>query len=445
LLFYPDYNSIHQKTHTACFRADTFVLKLQKPKNMIKTLTGFKRAIIGVPVFFLLFAGSSLAQTYSIGSVTMILTDSTRSNRQVPVEVRYPADVAGANVPVAGPQLKKFPVVVFGHGAMTSWDNYEYISTVLVVKGFIVAFPTTEAGISPDHEAFARDMSFVVNEFARMRYDATSMFFKKYNNKSCVMGHGMGGGAATLAAMYNPGITTLVTLAASETSPSAIAAAANIEMPTLIFTGTEDCVAPAATNQLPMYNNLASLCKAYLWINDATHCHFAQDALTCTSTEVLCIGAPTTVLETNFISTWIISSWVRYFMKYNNNALPRFDWKLAQKQDNFDYYYTCVLNAPREALSIEDETEFMGLDMKLYPNPVANGGSLNLEIPAEQTETVNLLITGMLGQVVVNRQVELLEGTLNSVSIPVNNLERGHYLVVLTSSEERVTRALVIE
>ncbi|HMT29038.1 MAG TPA: hypothetical protein PKD91_07150, partial [Bacteroidia bacterium] len=128
------------------------------------------------------------------------------------------------------------------------WTSYQYIWDRLVTKGFIVAIPLTETGSNPNLTEFAKDLAFVSAQFTAMRYDPTSFFYKRHNSKSCVMGHGMGGGAATLAVQYNPAITILVSLAATETVPSAISAASNITIPALVIGGGEDCVAPIASN-----------------------------------------------------------------------------------------------------------------------------------------------------------------------------------------------------
>jgi dienelactone hydrolase len=386
--------------------------------------------------------------TYSIGNVNMVLTDSTRGNRAVEVEIFYPADQSGYNVPVALPLEKKFPVIVFGHGFLIPWNSYQYIWDYLVPRGFMVVLPKTEMTLVPDHDAFAKDLSFVVNEFSRMRYQQGSMFYKKYNGKSCVMGHSMGGGAATLAAMYNPAITTLVTLAAAETSPSAIAAATNIEMPALVISGGEDCITPAASNQVPMYDNLASLCKSYINLNDATHCHFAQNFGICTLGELFCNGLPPAYQTSTMMTNYFMVSWLRYFLKYNEYALPKFQWKLSQKNSQVSYLYTCNVGSPRDGALIDDEDDFdleASFDMNVYPNPVLSGNSISLELSTNETGEAVVVVADMIGRTVLTRTVTLHEGGAEAVELSMDGVKPGYYMVIVSNGNQKSTRSLVVE
>jgi len=62
----------------------------------------------------------------------------------------------------------------------------------------------------------------------------------------------------------------MITFAATETSPSAISAARNINIPSLVFSADEDCVTPPATNQLPVYDSLTSNCKSGAYFLEVT-------------------------------------------------------------------------------------------------------------------------------------------------------------------------------
>ena len=87
------------------------------------------------------------------------------------------------------------------------------------------------------------------------------MFENKINGNAAIMGHSMGGGATFLGAENNTNITTVIGLAPAETTPSAIAAAANVAVPALVFTADEDMVTPAVDHQIPIYNGLGNSCK----------------------------------------------------------------------------------------------------------------------------------------------------------------------------------------
>ncbi|HEX5001031.1 MAG TPA: hypothetical protein VFW78_00915, partial [Bacteroidia bacterium] len=75
---------------------------------MNHSLLYFKKATTLIALMVLMVTYSAIGQTYSMGHLSMNLVDSARNNRPVNMEVFYPADAAGYNVPVAGPTLKKF-------------------------------------------------------------------------------------------------------------------------------------------------------------------------------------------------------------------------------------------------------------------------------------------------------------------------------------------------
>ena len=129
-----------------------------------------------------------------------------------------------------------FPVIVFGHGFVMAWSAYDNIWQDLVAQGYIVAFPTTEGGLSPNHLEFGRDLSFVI---AKMKTEGAnnqqSLFYNHIASTSAVMGHSMGGGSAFLAAENNNNITTIVTFASAVTNPSSVTAAQNINIPAIVI------------------------------------------------------------------------------------------------------------------------------------------------------------------------------------------------------------------
>lgn len=93
----------------------------------------------------MLITTTLLAQPFNIGHTTVGFFDSSR-NRSIETEVYYPADTPGENVPLA---LGNYPVIVFGHGFLMSWEAYQNFWTELVPSGYVICFPTTETGFSP--------------------------------------------------------------------------------------------------------------------------------------------------------------------------------------------------------------------------------------------------------------------------------------------------------
>jgi predicted dienelactone hydrolase len=223
-------------------------------------------------LFFLTFI--SKAQPYQIGHTQITYTDPSRAGRSIQTEIYYPTVTAGTSVPVSS---GTYPLIVFGHGFVMAWDAYQNIWENLVPQGYVVAFPRTEGSISPVHAEFGKDLTFLITKMqSESAVNVSSLFYNHINTKSAIMGHSMGGGSAFLGAESNLNITTLVTFAAANTTPSSISAAHNVSIPSLVFAGENDCVAPPAVHQIPMYDSLGTLCKAFVSIKGGAHCEFAN-------------------------------------------------------------------------------------------------------------------------------------------------------------------------
>jgi hypothetical protein len=121
-------------------------------------------------------------------------------------------------------------------------------------------------------------------------------------------GHSMGGGASFLGASGDPGVDAVFNFAAANTSPSAITAAASVTVPTLMIAAPNDCVAPPASHQIPMYNASAASCKTYVAIAGASHCQFNDYNLSCDLGEFcsasISRGAQQT-LVTDILAPWL--------------------------------------------------------------------------------------------------------------------------------------------
>lgn len=240
--------------------------------------------LISAFIFSLLLSAQSIAQPYSIGETSITFTDASRNNRSVPTEIYYPAQSAGTNTAVAAGE---HCTIVFGHGFLIGYSQYEWLANALVPQGYIVAFPDTETGF-PNHGNFGGDLAFLVNAIQNEGNTNGSVLFGSVSPNSAIGGHSMGGGASFLGAENNSTINALFNFAAAETNPSAIAAASNVLVPTLIFEGTEDCVTPSIGNTFDMYSNLNTSCNNLVSINGASHCQFANSDFICTLGELSC-------------------------------------------------------------------------------------------------------------------------------------------------------------
>ncbi|MDQ3049696.1 MAG: T9SS type A sorting domain-containing protein [Bacteroidota bacterium] len=402
--------------------------------NTLKTKTVLV-AIIGM-----FLATVSLGQTWEIGYMNMTFVDASRNNRQIETELFYPTDVSGYNVPLGSPITKRYPVIVFGHDQDISWNNYAHLWNKFATQGFIVAVPKTEMGPSMDVVEFAKDLAFIANEFKLMRYQPGSFFFDRHNSKSCFMGHGIGGSAATFAVQYHPLVNTLVSLAATETVPSSINAASFVSIPSLVIGGGLDCIAPIATNQMPMFDNIDSECKTFVNMIDATHCHFAQDAGLCANSQLVCPVSLNNWQFTVMNSNYLIISFLRYYMKSNAPALDKFEWKLINKQGVWTYIFACSESAPRIAAESEMENT---TGMSLFPNPVAEGSVLNLSVSSEESTHGTLLITNLIGQVVSKQEITF-DDEEQLLTLQTEFLKSGHYMVSVISAEGRMTKPLIV-
>lgn len=290
---------------------------------------------------WLLFQQIATAQPYAIGTTTITFTDPSRGNRSIETTIFYPAASAGNNVPVAGSGVK-FPVIAFGHGFVMTTTAYDNISSALVPQGYIVALPKTEGNILPDHNAFGRDLAFVISAIQNAGNTSGNIFNGKVASTSCVMGHSMGGGASFLAVQYLPSITAIAGLAPAETNPSASGAAAAISIPALIFAGGNDCVTPANQHSQLIYNNLNSDCKSYITILGGSHCQFANQNFNCSFGEATCSPSPTISRSTqqSIVNQYLIP-WLNFRLK---NQCQQ--WYAMQNQISTDPSVSLLQDCP---------------------------------------------------------------------------------------------------
>jgi hypothetical protein len=224
----------------------------------------------------------------------------------------------------------------------------------------------------------------------------------------------MGGGASFLAAENNSIISTLVTFAAAETNPSAISASLNITVPTLIFSGDDDCVVPPDENQTLMYNELASNCKTHISIIDGGHCYFADDNFNCSLGEAFC--NPTidiTRKEQQLITFNFLKLWLDYSLYDDLNSFNDFD-DLLQSSTQTNFTQFC------NSLAVQDISEQKSI--KIYPNPVVD--KLNLHIPIKHSGGV-LTIYNLVGQQVYQSLITNINN-----QIDISNYPNGPYFIM---------------
>ena len=307
-----------------------------------------------------IFLISTSAQGLPIGEANFSFTDPARANRVVDGKVYYPATLAGLNQPVA---MGEFPIVVFGHGFVTAISEYQVWWEGLVPEGYIFILPTTEGGFGPSHADFGADISFLVDTYLAEGNNSSSIFFQHISGTSAVMGHSMGGGCSFLAAESNANVNAQVSLAAAETTPSAIAAAANITIPSLVIAGSKDCIAPPAAHQIPIYNALASSYKAYLEIIDGSHCQFGEASgfSNCVTGEAFSCPFTSYISKADQHTQMLSSTlpWLDYWLKADCNAWTTFHDYLTMSSNHT--YMESGTAACCDAILIVDGTIDNGL------------------------------------------------------------------------------------
>jgi dienelactone hydrolase len=284
---------------------------------------------------FILYAKITLA---GIGTTTTTFVDASRSNRNIPCEVSYPALSNGTNTTMdTGP----FGLVIVSHGFAMGTDAYESYANNLVNAGYIVARVNSETGLSPNHTNYAKDIAYIADGFKQLNNSAVSMFYSKLNGKIAALGHSMGGGATLLAHQYTNNVDVFITLAAAETNPSAASAAATLTKPLFCITGSADCITPSASHSLKMYDSSNSVCKIYMDIKDATHCGMADLNVICSTGEACIIGS--TYISRSQQHNLIFQplyAYLNYYLKGNSTAYTDFKNYLSST-DSFSYNMAC--------------------------------------------------------------------------------------------------------
>ena len=319
----------------------------------------------------LLFACSiqfGLAQTPAIGHTTITFNDAQRTGgfgsgggagRQIQSEIYYPATTTGDDVPMAA---GSYPVVIFGHGFVMAWDAYENVWEELVPQGYIVVFPRTEGGFSPDHNEFALDLAHLVGEMQAEGTDIQSLFYQQVDANNAIMGHSMGGGASFLAAGTQPNIQTVIGLAPAETTPSAIAVGNQITIPALVFSGSSDGVTPPADHHIPIYQGLSSSCKYFISITGGAHCYFANPNTNCDLGETLSsTGITVQRADQQLVMNDYVVDWLDYTLKGDPSALASFQGALPG-----DNRITTMEDCTAIPTGISEE---QASPLSVYPNP----------------------------------------------------------------------------
>jgi pimeloyl-ACP methyl ester carboxylesterase len=367
-------------------------------------------------VVFLICMDTANCQPHQIGHISMSFTDTTRNDRQIPVEVYYPASAAGEEVPVAPGQ---FPVLSYGHGFVMNVGSYMNFSDFLVPEGYILAFSDTETGISPSHGDLALDLAYILHAFRDEGNDPGSLFYGAVASQNAVMGHSMGGGASMLAATGDTIVKAVANFAAANTTPSAISAATEITVPALLFSGSGDCVTPPSAHQEPMYDSLASACKTWISITGGGHCYFANDNFLCTFGENSCgPNISITREEQQDVTFDFLLPWLDYFLKSDEEAWEVFlDSLFSSGRITFEH--DC------EITRIRNHDEGRHNNLRIHPVPFGE----HLFIEGDQA-IKKLYINDLSGRQIFRKE----DGFQPPLRINTQGFSTGIYQIVIISS-----------
>lgn len=389
------------------------------------------KAIHRVVAIFLMMTlcQASFSQPFQIGHTTINFTDVSRNNRVIATEVYYPADVSGDNVSmttVSG----TFPVLSFGHGFVMTWDAYQNFWSALVSNGYIMIFPKTEGSISPSHLEFGKDLAFVLDQMTVLNANVASIFYNRISTMNAVMGHSMGGGASFLAAQLSSNIKTLVNFAAAETNPSAIAAAASISIPSLLFSGANDCVTPPNAHQIPMYNGLASNCKTLINITGGSHCQMANSNFLCNVGESSCSPQPTIsrAVQQTIINSYLLP-WLDYQLKGNCSQGNLFDTQIVA--DNAITFQKNCLQCNGLSVAVSEAESFI----KVYPNPAGDF----VKIEGKTSESYLIKITDSNARIISEKSF------VHSTTIETMALAHGIYFYTVLCNGKIIGTGKIIK
>lgn len=138
--------------------------------------------------------------------------------------------------PEAGLSL---PAVVFAHGWLSGASNYKGLLEHLASWGFVTAAPDNERGIVPSHLGFATDLLTTIDICVSVRLGDGDISVNPA--KVALAGHGMGAGAAVLAAGQRD-VAAVACLFPAPTAPAAETAAPSLDAPGLVLASGSDSI-----------------------------------------------------------------------------------------------------------------------------------------------------------------------------------------------------------
>lgn len=167
------------------------------------------------------------------------------------------------------------PAVAFAHDWLQPVERYAYLLRHLASWGIVAAAPSSHRGVLPSHAGFAADLRTTLEVCAGVRLGEGRISVD--SRRTALIGHGIGGGAALMAAAGHPRVGAVVTITAAQTSPSALDASRQVLVPALHIAAGKDGVTPAAGHAEP----IADAAGGPVWLRTlpkASHTGFLDDS-----------------------------------------------------------------------------------------------------------------------------------------------------------------------
>ena len=117
---------------------------------------------------------------------------------------------------------KQLPAIAFGHDWLKDVKAYHAALRHFASWGIVVVAPNTEKNFNPNHRGFASDLETCLQIATGVKLGNGNVSVAP--GRLGLVGHGMGGGAAVLAAAGRPNVGAVVAAYPSSVTPSAEAA-----------------------------------------------------------------------------------------------------------------------------------------------------------------------------------------------------------------------------
>ncbi|MGY3792427.1 poly(ethylene terephthalate) hydrolase family protein [Aquimarina sp. 433] len=371
-------------------------------------------------IFSLLFLSSGLvAQEYTIGFSSKTFRDADRRNRRVNARIYYPiSNNTSQSV------NEQFPVIVLGHGFIMGSDAYQNFYDTLVPQGYIVVFVNTEGSIFANHIAYSEDLAFMVNAIQQENDNSSSVLYQSVADKTALIGHSMGGGAATVAASLVE-VETLVTFAPAQLRFDTLTPASEVTEDAIVFSGSGDAVTPANEDHIPIYNSLGANCKYFINILGGAHCYYANSNFACDFGENSSSGnIQITREEQQEIVFGYLNSWFAYKLKSDISAQEQFISDLSS--DAIDYENGCLEN--NQATIIDQNPTVV-----ISPNPTT------------QKITIGTKNSNAFEKVEFYNQQGILIHTSYNKETYTSQIQSGNYILKIFTKKGITTKQLVVK